>query len=114
MSRPTRVLVIEDDRRIAAFLDRALTHEGYAAKIAADGGAGLAAAVRDTPDLIILDLMLPDLDGLEVARALRAESRAPILMLTARDAVADRVRGLDAGADDYLVKPFALEELLAR
>ena len=108
------VVVVEDDRRIAAFLDRALSHTGYHVQVARDGGAGLDLATRAAPDLVILDLILPDMDGLEVARQLRARSSVPILMLTARAGVADRVDGLDAGADDYLIKPFALEELLAR
>ena len=107
-------MVVEDDRRIAAFLDRALSHTGYHVQVAMDGLAGLDLATRAAPDLVILDLILPDMDGLEVARRLRARSRVPILMLTARAGVADRVEGLDAGADDYLIKPFALEELLAR
>jgi two-component system response regulator MprA len=107
-------VVVEDDRRIAAFLDRALSHTGYHVQVARDGCAGLDLATRAAPDLVILDLILPDMDGLEVARQLRARSSVPILMLTARAGVADRVDGLDAGADDYLIKPFALEELLAR
>jgi two-component system, OmpR family, response regulator MprA len=115
MPGPKRVLVVEDDRRIAAFLDRALTHTGYTVQVASDGSTGLAHATHDPPDLVILDLMLPDADGKDIARDLRAaHNPAPILMLTARDALSDRVQGLDAGADDYLVKPFALEELLAR
>ena len=112
----TRVLVVDDDERIAASVRRALVYDGYAVDVASDGLAALA-QVRDAPpDLVILDVMLPGLDGLEVCRRLRADSAAdlPILMLTARDATVDRVRGLDMGADDYLVKPFAYEELLAR
>src|SRR5947209_4563586 len=108
------VLVVEDDHRISAFLDRALVEAGYLVSLAPDGPTALAIAARAQPDVVILDLMLPGLDGLEVARRLRADGGVPILMLTARDGVGDRVRGLDAGADDYLVKPFALEELLAR
>src|SRR5690606_12377395 len=88
--------------------------EGYQVTVAGDGPAGLAAAREQQHDLVILDLMLPGLDGLEVARRLRAASDVPIIILTARDAVADRVEGLETGADDYLVKPFAFEELLAR
>jgi len=107
--------VVEDDWRIGAFLDRALRHRGYEVQLVRDGSSALAATMnRDGPDLVILDLMLPDIDGLDVAHQLRSRSTVPILALTARDTVADRVRGLDAGADDYLVKPFALEELLAR
>jgi two-component system response regulator MprA len=109
-----RILVVEDDWRIGAFLDRALRHRGYAVQLVRDGSSALALTANSMPDLVILDLMLPDIDGLDVAHQLRARSTVPILALTARDTVADRVRGLDAGADDYLVKPFALEELLAR
>jgi two-component system, OmpR family, response regulator MprA len=108
------VLVVEDDHRISAFLDRALVQAGYRVALAADGTAALALAEHSRPDVVVLDLMLPGLDGLEVARRLRAGGGVPILMLTARDGIDDRVQGLDAGADDYLVKPFALEELLAR
>jgi len=108
------VLVIEDEARIADFLRRGLTFEGYKVLIAPDGPAGLALAREQPPDVVILDWMLPGMDGLEVCRRLRAAEPAPILMLTAKDSVADRVTGLDAGADDYLVKPFAFEELLAR
>lgn len=109
-----RVLVVEDDFRIAVFVQRALVQAGYRVELAADGPAALAAAEASPPDLVVLDVMLPGLDGLEVARRLRAGGGVPILMLTARDSIGDRVEGLDAGADDYLVKPFALEELLAR
>ncbi|MCX7790237.1 MAG: response regulator transcription factor [Chloroflexaceae bacterium] len=109
-----RILIIEDEPEIANYLRRGLVLEGFQVTVAADGPTGLAAA-RETPhDLVILDLMLPGIDGLEVARRLRAASDVPIIILTARDAVADRVRGLENGADDYLVKPFAFEELLAR
>ncbi len=98
-----------------AALKRALELGGFRVTLAADGNEGLASAAADDPDLVVLDILMPDLDGLEVCREIRARgSRIPILMLTARDAVADRVEGLEAGADDYLVKPFALEELLAR
>jgi len=114
MSPPARILVIEDDRRIAAFLDRALTHVGYSVRLASDGSSGMAQVDHEEPDLVILDLMLPDADGMDIARELREQTQITILMLTARDAVNDRVQGLDSGADDYLVKPFALEELLAR
>jgi two-component system response regulator MprA len=114
MSPPARILVIEDDRRIAAFLDRALTHVGYSVRLASDGSSGMAQVDHEEPELVILDLMLPDADGMDIARELREQTQTTILMLTARDAVNDRVQGLDAGADDYLVKPFALEELLAR
>lgn len=109
-----RVLVIEDEERIRQFLQRGLTFENYRVDVAADGPAGLAAARENPPDLVILDWMLPGLDGLEVCRRLRAAGPVPIIMLTAKDAVGDRVLGLDAGADDYLVKPFSFDELLAR
>jgi two-component system response regulator MprA len=112
-ARP-RILVVDDDPRLAATLRRALAYEGYEVAVAADGAAALAAARAGPPDLVVLDVMLPGLDGVEVCRRLRAAGDVPILMLTARDATADRVRGLDSGADDYLVKPFAYEELLAR
>jgi two-component system response regulator MprA len=108
------ILVIEDEERIVQFLQRGLTYEGYDVKTALDGESGLDLAEVSPPDLVVLDVMLPELDGLEVCRQLRQTGDVPILMLTAKDAVEDRVRGLDAGADDYLVKPFALDELLAR
>jgi len=110
----TRVLVIEDEDRIRQFLQRGLTYEGYRVDVAADGPNGLSLARENPPDVVILDWMLPGMDGLEVCRRLRAGGAVPILMLTAKDAVGDRVLGLDAGADDYLVKPFAFDELLAR
>jgi len=110
-----RVLVIEDEERIAQFIARGLKLEGYRVDVALDGSAGLAQARDEPPDLVILDWMLPGMDGLEVCRRLRSGlTNVPILMLTAKDAVADRVRGLDAGADDYLVKPFDFDELMAR
>jgi len=109
-----RVLIVEDDPRVRSSLDRALRANGYATDGAATGAAGLAMA-SGAPDAIVLDVNLPDISGFEVCRTLRRRGdRTPILMLTARDAVEDRVEGLDAGADDYLVKPFALTELLAR
>jgi two-component system response regulator MprA len=108
------VLVVDDDSRIASALRRALIYEGYQVEVAPDGQLALQRARERMPDLAILDVMLPGLDGIEVCRRLRAEGDLPILMLTARDGTADRVKGLDSGADDYLVKPFAYEELLAR
>jgi two-component system response regulator MprA len=113
MERP-RILVVDDDERIGAALRRALGHEGYQVDLAADGPAALARAADAPPDLVVLDVMLPGLSGVEVCRRLRESQDMPILMLTARDGTADRVRGLDSGADDYLVKPFAYEELMAR
>jgi two-component system response regulator MprA len=114
-SAPAHVLVVDDDEGISAALRRALEYEGLRVSLAHDGYAALEQIRRHAPDLVVLDLMLPGLDGLEVCRRLRAERAGTlVLMLTARDAMADRVKGLDAGADDYLVKPFAYEELLAR
>ena len=112
---PERVLVVDDDAPVRRMLHRSLAAEGFDVEVVADGGAALAAAERSVPDLVILDVTMPGLDGLAVCRRLRAKGlRGSILMLTARDAVADRVIGLEAGADDYLVKPFAMEELVAR
>ncbi len=112
--RSARVLVVEDDQEIAQVLQRSLRLEGYEVKLALDGEVALDIAVAFNPDLVILDLGLPKLDGIEVAKRLRAHDDVPILMLTARDAVESRVEGLDSGADDYLVKPFERQELLAR
>jgi two-component system, OmpR family, response regulator MprA len=108
------ILVVEDDRRIRDLLRRGLIFEGYVVETAEDGEMALRVAREKEPDAVILDLMLPGMDGLEVCRRLRNASSVPILMLTARDTVPDRVTGLDAGADDYMVKPFAFDELLAR
>ena len=108
------ILVIEDETRIADLLRRGLTYEGYRVSVAGDGLSGLAKARDDPPDLVILDWMLPGLDGLEVCKRLRAAGPVPIIMLTAKESVPDRVAGLNAGADDYVVKPFAFDELLAR
>ncbi len=110
----TRILIIEDDEAILRFLRRGLAYEGYIVDTAPEGQSGLALARDHPPDLIVLDWMLPGLDGLEVCRRLRAGGTVPILMLTAKDTIHDRVQGLDAGADDYMVKPFDLDELLAR
>jgi len=112
--RQARVLIVEDDDDIAQVLQRSLRLEGYETRIAGDGEAALGAAVDFVPDLVVLDLGLPKIDGMDVARRLRASDDVPILMLTARDALEARVEGLDAGADDYLVKPFERQELLAR
>jgi two-component system, OmpR family, response regulator MprA len=111
---PEHILVIEDDPQIADLLRRGLIYEGYSVTVTADGPAGLTAARDHPPDLVLLDLMLPGMDGLTVCARLRSASSVPILILTARDAVPDRVKGLDAGADDYVVKPFNFDELLAR
>ena len=108
------ILVIEDEQKIADFLRRGLTYEGFQVEVRMDGESGLKAARDNPPDLVVLDVMLPGLDGFEVCRRLRAGGSVPILMLTARDSVADRVKGLDSGADDYVVNPFAFEELIAR
>ncbi len=109
-----RILIIEDDEGIVKILKRSLIYEGYQVDSASDGESGLNMARNLHPDLVILDWMLPGIDGLEVCQRLRAGGGLPILMLTAKDALEDRVQGLDAGADDYLVKPFELDELLAR
>ena len=114
MAEQPHVLVVDDDAKIAAALRRALIYEGYQVEVAPDGQIALTRARERMPDLAILDIMMPGIDGLEVTRRLRAEGDVPILLLTAKDGTADRVKGLDSGADDYLVKPFAYEELLAR
>ncbi|MEA2641016.1 MAG: two-component system, OmpR family, response regulator MprA [Chloroflexota bacterium] len=111
---PAQILVIDDDPKITQMLRRALTLDGYAVETAGSGAAGLDAARATPPDLVVLDVLMPEIDGLEVCRRLRQVGDTPILLLTAKDEVEDRVRGLDSGADDYVVKPFALEELLAR
>ncbi|HEU4327026.1 MAG TPA: response regulator transcription factor [Roseiflexaceae bacterium] len=110
----TTILVVDDDPKIASVLGRGLRFEGFAVQTAADGPDALRLIRAEPPDLIILDVLLPGMDGLEVCRRLRRGCNAPVLMLTARDAVPDRVAGLDSGADDYLVKPFDFDELLAR
>lgn len=109
-----KILIVEDEHRIAQFIERGLLFEGYRVDVAHDGKNGLVIARDNPPDLVILDWMLPGMDGLEVCKRLRSASNVPILMLTAKDEVQDRVSGLDAGADDYLVKPFSFDELLAR
>ncbi|WP_163549321.1 response regulator transcription factor [Candidatus Frankia nodulisporulans] len=110
-----RVLVVDDDTAVRESLERSLRFEGYEVATAGDGIDALAGVQRDQPDIVILDVMMPRMDGLETCRQLRARGDdVPVLMLTARDGLADRVSGLDVGADDYLVKPFALEELFAR
>jgi two-component system response regulator MprA len=109
-----RILVVDDEPHIVDFVTLGLRREGYEARGAADGPQGLALAIDWQPDLVILDLMLPGIDGLQVCRRLRGRGDVPILLLTARDDVEDRVRGLDCGADDYLCKPFSFAELAAR
>jgi len=108
-----KVLIVEDDAAISRVLQLELQHEGYEVDVAHDGLEGLEKALKE-PDLVILDLMLPRMDGLEVTKRLRAKSTVPVIMLTAKDRVPDRVAGLDIGADDYLTKPFSTDELLAR
>ncbi len=110
----SRILIIEDEENLAKFVDMELKHEGYETDVELDGRAGLDAALNQDFDVILLDLMLPELNGIEVARRVREVKDTPIIIMTARDSVIDRVSGLDHGADDYIVKPFAIEELLAR
>ena len=109
-----RILIIEDDEEILRVLNRVLTYEGYLVDTALTGKAGLLLASEQRPDLVILDLMLPTIDGLEVCRRLQKLGNQPILILTAKDSLEDQVKGLDSGADDYMVKPFEMDELLAR
>ena len=109
-----RVLIIEDEKNLARFVDLELQHEGYETAICHDGRKGLETALNQEWDVILLDLMLPELNGLEVCRRIRPIKDTPIIIMTARDSVIDRVSGLDQGADDYIVKPFAIEEVLAR
>jgi two-component system response regulator MprA len=114
MMAKEKIVVIDDDPKIRAMLVRSLSYAGYSVLAADDGMKGWELAVRERPQVVILDIMLPEMDGFEVCRLLKKEVQTAILMLTARDEVKDRVKGLDCGADDYLIKPFALEELLAR
>ena len=109
-----KILIIEDEKQLARFVSLELEHEGYSVVVRHDGRSGLEAAMAQDWDMILLDLMLPELDGFEVARRLRNEKQTPITMMTARDSTMDKVAGLDIGADDYITKPFAIEELLAR
>jgi len=111
---PATILVVDDDDRLVSSVRRVLAYEGYRVLTATSGTEGLQLARDEAPDLIILDVMLPGLDGLEIARRIQAGGGVPVLMLSARDRIEDKVAGLEAGADDYLVKPFAVEELLAR
>ena len=110
----SKILIVEDETKIARFVSLELQHEGYEVQCAYDGRSGLELCNSWEPDLLILDLMLPELSGIEVCRRLRQQSDLPIIMLTAKDDVSDKVMGLDMGADDYMTKPFAIEELLAR
>lgn len=110
-----KILIIEDEKNLARFVELELKHEGFSPVVKYDGRSGLEAAISGEEwDIILLDLMLPELNGIDVARRIRAVSNVPIIMMTARDSVIDRVSGFDHGADDYVVKPFAIEELLAR
>lgn len=109
-----KILIVEDEAKIARFLELELKHEGYEVVHAADGRTGLEMALQKDVELVLLDIMLPGLSGIEVCRRVRMESQVPIIMLTAKDDVTDKVAGLDMGADDYMTKPFAIEELLAR
>ena len=109
-----KILIVEDEAKIARFVELELKYEGYSVEIANDGRTGLEKALKDDIDLVLLDIMLPGLSGIEVCRRIRLESKVPIIMLTAKDDVTDKVAGLDTGADDYMTKPFAIEELLAR
>ncbi|NLM85664.1 MAG: response regulator transcription factor [Clostridiales bacterium] len=109
-----KILLVEDEPNIARFVELELSHEGYEVTKAEDGREGLKLAEEGRFDLVLLDIMLPGLNGLEVLRRLRRTSQLPVIMLTARDAVMDKVTGLDMGADDYITKPFSIEELLAR
>lgn len=105
---------MEDEKHIARFVELELQHEGYGVTVAFEGREGLSLATTETFDVLLLDVMLPGINGIEICRRVRTQSQVPIILITARDAVMDRVAGLDAGADDYIVKPFAIEELLAR
>ncbi|API89950.1 response regulator transcription factor [Marinilactibacillus psychrotolerans] len=111
-----KILIIEDEKNLARFVELELNHEGFETEVRFNGRAGLEAAIDENEewDIVLLDLMLPELNGIDVARRIRQVSNVPIIMMTARDSVIDRVSGFDHGADDYVVKPFAIEELLAR
>ncbi|MCL2057663.1 MAG: response regulator transcription factor [Oscillospiraceae bacterium] len=111
---PDRILIVEDDDKLSRFIELELTYEGYEVMKAADGRSGLSLAEAEAFELILLDIMLPEINGLELLRRLRRFSKTPVILLTARDTVMDKVTGLDSGADDYVTKPFAIEELLAR
>lgn len=109
-----KILIVEDESKIARFVELELKYEGYEVDIAPDGRSGLEKALQKDVNLVLLDIMLPGISGIEVCRRIRMESDVPVIMLTAKDDVTDKVAGLDIGADDYMTKPFAIEELLAR
>ena len=109
----SRILIIEDEKNLARFIELELKHEGFKVDVKADGRSGLDAALKKDYDAILLDLMLPEMNGIEVCRQVRREKKTPIIIITARDSTMDRISGLDHGADDYIVKPFVMEELLA-
>ena len=108
------ILVVDDDPEILSLLRRGLTYEGYSVEVASDGKEALSKALEREPDLVVLDIMLPEIDGLEISRRLNAAGDVPVLMLTAKSTLADKIAGFNSGADDYLVKPFSLDELLVR
>ncbi len=114
MAEPIRVFIVEDEPRIARFLQIELEHEGFQAETEANGRRAFERIVQENHDIVLLDVMLPDMDGMEICRRVREVSSIPIIMLTARDEIEDKVNGLDIGADDYMTKPFAIQELLAR
>lgn len=114
MAEPIRVFIVEDEPRIARFLQIELEHEGFRAETEANGRRAFERIVQENHDIVLLDVMLPDMDGMEICRRVREVSSIPIIMLTARDEIEDKVNGLDIGADDYMTKPFAIQELLAR
>ncbi len=114
MGNPLRVFIVEDERRIARFLQIELEHEGFETEIEMNGARALERLMQENYDIVLLDVMLPDMDGFDICKRVREVSDIPIIMLTAKDEIEDKVKGLDAGADDYMTKPFAMEELLAR
>ncbi|MBQ1336361.1 MAG: response regulator transcription factor, partial [Selenomonadaceae bacterium] len=114
VAEPIRVFIVEDEPRIARFLQIELEHEGFQAEMEANGRRAFERIVQENHDIVLLDVMLPDMDGMEICRRVREVSSIPIIMLTARDEIEDKVNGLDIGADDYMTKPFAIQELLAR
>ena len=114
MDEKTRVLIVEDEARIARFLQMELEHEGFEAETESNGTRAYERIIQEKFDIVLLDVMLPGMDGIEICRRVRAVTNVPIIMLTAKDAVEDRVEGLDIGADDYMTKPFAVPELIAR